>query len=254
MSNSNILVMKHGSSVVENGSKIGINQHKVSSHMLNHVYLRKSGLLTVEVASGAVVKGKQYVRDSGQDLTKFDDTTLAKLGTYGQMSHWQEAAKPHGILVEQVLATHKEIDDASEGKFIIEGIRKSAADGILCVVNENAAAADEEMKQYEKTDPADNDWMAAHLAISVGASTLLLLTNRNGLIVEGEVIPELKVANISDILQYCNGSSESGTGGMASKVQAAGKAAQQGIEVIIANAFTDVRHIMNGDEGTRVVQ
>lgn len=262
---SELIVVKHGSSVVENTDGIGIDQTKINFHAWQHVFLRATGLSTVEVASGAVVEGKEkLLRDFDMPIDGYDESALAQFGTARQIAHWEEACRPHGIPVGQVLATHQEINDTSEGKRLIENIRKVTSHGALVVINENDAAAVDEMLVYEAEQAAkqrgdtvaeaDNDWLAAHLAMSIGASTLLLLGNMDGFQIDGKVVPEIRVAEIDGLLRHCDGSSNSGRGGMASKLQAAGKAAEAGLKVIIGNAFSNTGHLMAGDGATKVLQ
>lgn len=264
MSNREIIAIKHGTSVVENDDGIGTDQAKVDFHVRQHARLRRRGFDTVEIASGAVVEGKEYVLEAGYAMEDFDESELAIYGTSRQIGHWEAAARPYDILVGQVLGTHSEIDDSSEGKQIIGRILTATRKGSLVVLNENNAAASDEMEEYESGETAkrrgdddaeaDNDWMAAHLAIAMGAKTLLLLTNVDGLKVDGKVVSELSVYDIPEMLAYCDGSSASGTGGMHSKLRATQRAARAGIQVILGNAFTDVRQLLDGEAGTRVVQ
>lgn len=253
MSAEQLAVIKHGTSSVQESHGIGISQGSVNIHVMNHVLLRMRGIQTVEVASGAVVAGKEYVLAQKREIDEFSDDELAAFGTRVQISHWSRAGEPHGLLIAQALATHKEIDDEAEGKKIIDSIRSATQKGILTVVNENPVADDSEMKKYEEGG-ADNDWMASHLAIAIRATHLLLLTNKDGVEANGSVLEEIKVAEIPDILKYCGGVGVNGTGGMASKVEAAGKAAKTGMSVVIGNAFGNISALLDGETGTRVVQ
>jgi glutamate 5-kinase len=166
-------------------------------------------------------------------------------------------------MVSQVLATHSEIDDKSEGKAIIKGAHDDVDLGIIPVFNENNAASEVELEEYDRGESAkqegqldagaDNDWLGAHVAISMASSALLLLTNKNGFEIDGKVEEEIRTCDIPEMVKHCNGTSGSGTGGMGSKLRAAGRAADAGIHVVIGNAFTDSRLVLKG-EGTRVVQ
>jgi glutamate 5-kinase len=265
MSGKEIVAVKHGSSVSEEYNHIGINQAKTNSHGSQHNNLRQAGFDTIEIASGAVVEGKEKMRRLGRQIGDFTEEELAIAGTAGQIRHWEVACEPYGIAIGQVLATHAEIDDTAEGTHIIENIKSATSKGMLVVLNENNAAAIRELIAYEQgqearkrgedDQEADNDWLAAHTAISVGASSLLLLTNKHGFEVDNEIVPEIKVADIPDMLQYCGDPSKSGTGGMDSKLLAAGKAAEAGVDVILGNAFVDYRALLAGDlVCTRVVQ
>ncbi len=259
-----IIVTKHGSSSGENANGIGLDQVKHNFHAMQHRNLRHEGFDTVEVASGAVVAGKAEVLAFGRRVEEFDDNELAMLGTARQMRHWRIAGRRSGILVAQVLGTHQEIDDSAEGKQIITRISSAARKGVLVVLNENNAAASEEMAEYEEGVAAkqhgendaetDNDWLAAHTAIALGATTLLLLSNIDGFKERGRVRREIKVYDVAAMLDHCEIVSRSGTGGMKSKLRAAERAARAGINVIIGSSSIDCRRLLVGDAGTRVIQ
>jgi glutamate 5-kinase len=269
MTKNELVVVKHGSAVVEHDDGVGLDQVKIDFHVRQHMRLRAKGFDTTEVASGAVVEGKEYViHEMGENIENFTDDELAVFGTARQLQHWEEAARPYGWAVGQVLVTHEQIDDdigeLSPGEFMVRMIRNATWAESLIVSNENHAAAAEEIWPYiqglnakvrgEDNPEADNDWLAAHLAMALGAKTLLLLTDVDGLMVNGKVVPELSIYDIPEMLAHCKGDSESGKGGMKSKLLATERAVTAGIEVIIGNAFTDVRHLIDGEAGTRVVQ
>lgn len=107
--------------------------------------------------------------------------------------------------------------------------------GIIPVVNENDAVATTEIKV------GDNDNLSALVGILAGADKLLLLTDQPGLFTadprsnpDAELIRE--VHTIDETLRNIAGGSVGGlgTGGMATKLQAADVARRAGIEVVIA--------------------
>jgi len=264
-----LVVVKHGSSVVEHDDGVGLDQAKIDFHLRQHMRLRARGFDTTEVASGAVVEGKEYVlHEMGQHIDDYSTHELAIFGTARQMRHWEEAGRHHRLTVGQILASHEEIDSDigqfSPGATMVKMISDATGTESLVVTNENHAVASYEMDQYvyglnakvrgESNPESDNDWLAAHLAMALGAKTLLLLTGVDGLKVEGRVASEVHVYDIPEMLAHCHGTSEAGKGGMASKLLAADRAARAGVEVVIGNAFTDVHHLIDGDAGTRVVQ
>lgn len=262
MSGLDIVVMKHGSSTVENDDGIGIDQYKVDLHVAGHLMLHSVGIATVEVSSGAVVEGREYVTEHGRDPASFSDVQLAKFGTPRQMFHWQNAAARHGLLAEQILATHHDIDEIPTKPFIIAGIRLSASMGIVPVINENNAADDTETRILEQSEraegdrqfAADNDWLAAHLAIAIGAKALLIFTDREGFEIDGVVQREIKISDLPEMERHCQEQSMSGTGGMFGKLNAAAKAAQNGIDAIIGSSIESPFNLLRGASGTRVVQ
>ncbi|MCP3698225.1 MAG: glutamate 5-kinase, partial [Aliivibrio sp.] len=126
---------------------------------------------------------------------------------------------------------------------------------IVPIVNENDAVATNEIKV------GDNDNLSALVGILAGADKLLLLTDQSGLFTadprkdpKAELIKE--VHTIDETLRKIAGGSGTtlGTGGMATKLQAADVARRAGIEVIIAagsaeNVITDV--VNSKPQGTK---
>jgi glutamate 5-kinase len=109
--------------------------------------------------------------------------------------------------------------------------------GVVAVVNENDAVADEEIRF------GDNDRLAALVANLVGASHLVLLTDTPGLLTaDPRLDPSATlidvVRSIDANLEHVAGRSRSGvgSGGMASKVAAARMATWSGVTTVIAPA------------------
>lgn len=119
---------------------------------------------------------------------------------------------------------------------------------IVPIINENDAVSTEEIKF------GDNDVLAALVAILVDADALILLSTTDGLRDDEnqrvsfiEEVDEDVLALVSDKQDKLS------TGGMASKLQSAQVAAQNGIPVVIANGRKPgaLTRILNGqDEGT----
>jgi glutamate 5-kinase len=263
MSN-DLAVIKHGSSSVENYNGIGMNQARLNFHMLQHLRLRESGLVTVEVSSGAAVEGAEYALEMNESIEGIDATELAQHGTSRQTRHWEKAAAPHGIIVIQGLVTNLEID-SQESKLIVPSVLKAASNKRrLVIINENPIASKEESEKLQASQEAeeegeedsepDNDWLAAHVAVATGAKTLMLLSNVGGLKVDGEIRREVRIDEVAEMIKHCVGTSRSGKNGMRGKLLAAQMAAEAHVDVIIGHAFTDAQRLLDGHEGTRVLQ
>lgn len=259
MSYENFAILKHGTSSLQAIYGQPWTESSVNFFIDQHEILRNEGFMTAEVSSGAFVEGLDYIQRIGRLAGDFTDDEITGFGTDGQIVRWKEAAGPVGIPVQQVLVTHKEIHDAKEGAKIVKTIQGLAQKDVLAVINENPAADDSELKEME--EGGDNDWMAADVAITTGATHLVLLTDVDGFKVGGEVLDEIKVADIPEMLQYCaaigiDGIAEDkrSKGGMKSKLLAGGKAANAGVEVVIGRAFSHISKLVEGEAGTRVVQ
>ena len=109
--------------------------------------------------------------------------------------------------------------------------------GVVPVVNENDAIADDEIRF------GDNDRLAALVAHLIGADLLVLLTDQPGLLTadprfdaEASLIEE--IVEVDHTLEAMAGGagSDRGSGGMASKLAAAKIAAWSGVRAVIAQA------------------
>ena len=144
----------------------------------------------------------------------------------------------YGITVGQVLTQKKNFDEGQEynnQKSCMEVMLRSH---VLPIVNENDTVSITELMF------TDNDELSGLVAGMVGAGTLVILTNVDG-VYDGapdgpsaRVIPRIKPGEELD--NYISSQkSKSGRGGMASKCQVACRLAESGIRVIIANGRRD---------------
>jgi glutamate 5-kinase len=122
--------------------------------------------------------------------------------------------------------------------------------GVVPIINENDAVATEEIRF------GDNDRLAALVSHLVTATALILLSDVDGLFTTDPRKPEARrldvVRNEADLAVVRAGRSGSaglGTGGMASKVEAARIATSEGIAVLLASADRVVPALA-GDGGT----
>lgn len=266
-------ILKGGSASFENANGVGTNQDNVDRTMGFHIELKESGLVTAtaQVASGSVVEGRQYCVDRGIDYEQKTFTELARRGTAGQMRRWISAADKHRKEVTQILATNHELDDEEEKVLIRRALMDEFWSGAIPIINENQASGHDELDEFlaayidheehgKKDLEPDNDWLAAHVAIVVGAKYLILQSQdtdgfKNS---KDEVVEEIKAEEIDLLLErHAYTKSVSGTGGIESKMKAMVKAVESGkVEhVIYGNAdISPVDMILGKSVCTRVVQ
>lgn len=106
--------------------------------------------------------------------------------------------------------------------------------GALPIINENDATATQQLTV------GDNDRLAAHVAILIGADLLLLLTDRPGLLGGDPNQPQLihdvpPDAEVDDLPIASLAESAAGRGGIRAKLSAAMLAAQSGVTAIVAS-------------------
>jgi glutamate 5-kinase len=225
-----IAVVKLGSSSVTGETVSRLCGELASAHAAGHT--------VVVVSSGAISAGWEAL-DRGRQRPS-DPAVLQAVSAVGQhrmMRLWQDGFDPHGLLAGQVLLAPLDFVNRTQYLHARGTLRHLAALGVVPVVNENDAVADEEIRF------GDNDRLAALVAHLVGAQLLILLTDTPGLLTadprrdtEASLIEE--VVEIDQELERLAGGpgSAEGSGGMASKLAAAKIATWSGVQTVIADA------------------
>jgi glutamate 5-kinase len=201
---------------------------------------RDNGHTVVVVTSGAIAAGWAALDPEGKRQRPADPAVLQAVSAVGQhrlMRLWQDGLEPHGTLAGQVLLAPLDFVHRTQYLHARGTLRHLADLGVVPVVNENDAVADEEIRF------GDNDRLAALVAHLVGAQLLVLLTDTPGLLTadprrdrEASLIEE--VVEIDQQLERLAGGRGSavGSGGMASKLAAAKIATWSGVRTVIADA------------------
>ncbi|KZN29576.1 hypothetical protein N480_07575 [Pseudoalteromonas luteoviolacea S2607] len=233
MAKRKVIVVKLGTSVLTAGS-LYLNKPRLVDLARQCVELKKAGWHVVIVSSGAVAAGRSALnKEIGNSVA--EKQMLAAIGQ-GQLIHlWQSLFSLFDVPVAQLLLTRADVEDRSRYLNARDTLDQLLAHDIVPIVNENDAVATSEIKV------GDNDNLSALVAILANADRLLLLTDQAGLFTaDPRNNPDARlierVAEIDErIIALAGGSGTSlGTGGMATKLQAAQIAQRAGIETIIA--------------------
>jgi glutamate 5-kinase len=229
------VVVKVGSSTVTSaGGEVDVDLiRRVSGEI---AALARSGRSAVLVTSGAIVSGLAALGRHGDRPA--DPAVLQALSAVGQprlMHSWQLGFAEHGLLAGQVLLAPLDFGHRLQYLHARGTLQHLFELGVVPVVNENDAVADEEIRF------GDNDRLAALVAHLVGAELLLLLTDAPGLLTEDPRLggdPSLieEVVEIDERLTgFAGGPGAGGSGGMASKLAAARIASLSGVTTVIAD-------------------
>jgi glutamate 5-kinase len=246
-------VVKIGTTSVTDASG-GVDVEVLDSLARDVVDLRDEGWTVVVVTSGAINAGWREVGAGRRRPT--DAVTLQAVSAVGQpllMHAWRDAFARVGAHVGQVLLAP--LDFSHRGQYLHARDTLSAlhALGVVAIVNENDAVADEEIRY------GDNDRLAALVANLVAASHLVLLTDTEGLLTADPRLDDSatlieEVAAIDTDLVGLAGASRSGvgSGGMASKLAAARMATWSGVTTVIAPARSPrpLRQALEGGAGS----
>jgi glutamate 5-kinase len=231
------VVVKIGSSSVTAADGT-VDRAVLASIAADVTAVRSMGWQVVVVTSGAITAGWADI-GAGAPRPR-DAQTLQAVSAVGQpllMQEWRTVFRTHDIAVGQVLLAP--LDFSHRGQYLharstLEALWRL---GVVPVVNENDAVADEEIRF------GDNDRLAALIANLIGATNLVLLTDTPGLLsADPHLDPHAtlieEVSAIDESLLAIAGSSQSvvGSGGMASKLSAARIATWSGVTTVIADA------------------
>jgi glutamate 5-kinase len=212
--------------------------------------LRSSGEQVVVVTSGAVAAGLPFIGRSvaaggsgvaaGGSGVAEDPAVLQAASAVGQahlMSHYNQALARKGLVGGQVLLAPLDFVNRQQYLHARQTLRILLELGVVPIVNENDAVADDEIRF------GDNDRLAALVAHLLAADVLVLLTDAPGLLTEdprsgrkGSLIEE--IVEVDHRLEALAGGagSQRGSGGMVSKLAAARIAAWSGVRAVIASA------------------
>lgn len=228
------VVIKVGSRVltVEGG---GLDYDAITRLCDEMAGLRQQGIEVILVSSGAVAAGRDALRSADTTLTIPQKQAAAAVGQPLLMQAYQQACTCHGLVTAQILLTAEDL--ANCNRFLNARITLEAllTAGALPVINENDSVAVAEIKF------GDNDNLSALVTSLAEADLLLILTDIEGLYSanpasdpDAQLIPLVRSIT-REIERMAGGSASSvGTGGMATKVTAAKKAARFGVPTILA--------------------
>jgi len=232
------VVVKIGTSSITDND--GIVQRAAVASLCDQVSdAMAAGHRVVVVTSGAIAAGLPELGMSG-DQRPSDTITLQAAATVGQgalIRVYREEFERLDLVAGQVLLIAIDFVVRSQYLHARSTMRRLLDLGVVPVVNENDAIADDEIRF------GDNDRLAALVANLVDADLLVLLTDTDGVYTadprssaDASMIPEIvDIGNQHESLGGGAGSSR-GSGGMASKIMAAKVASWSGVRSVIARA------------------
>lgn len=233
-----VVVAKIGSSSITTADG-GVDDVAVAKFCAGVAHLREGGHTVVVVTSGAIAAGLTAL-GLGGDRRPDDAVTLQALASVGQtrlMATYEGALATHGVIAGQVLLTSLDLGMREQYLQARNTLTRLIELGVVPVVNENDATADDEIRF------GDNDRLAALVAHQIKADTLVLLTDTPGLftadprIDAAATLIDAVSATDQDLDAEVGGAGTvRGSGGMATKLAAARIAAFSGIRTVIAQA------------------
>ncbi len=231
------LVIKVGTSTLTAGTA-RLNRRRMLELAQQIVQLREEKVEVVLVTSGAIAAGRERLKNTHRSTTKSVPVKqmLAAVGQIHLMLAWEQVFDMFDVTVAQVLLTRADLGDRRRYLNARDTLNTILEHQAIPVINENDAVATEEIRV------GDNDNLSALVANVLHADMLIILTDIDGLYTSdphrdagAELVQEVPL--LDERIWELAGASRNGlgTGGMTTKLQAAGLATRSGVTVVIAN-------------------
>jgi glutamate 5-kinase len=230
------VVVKIGSQILS--STEGIEETRLKDLVREVAALHGQGKEIIVVSSGAIAAGMTRLGRKERPKTIPEKQALAAVGQIRLMALYERHFSRYSKSVAQVLLTHEDLANRQRyinAKHTFQVLLESS---IIPIVNENDTVAVEEVKF------GDNDHLSALVATLLEADLLVILSDVEGVYDRdpraypaAALFPLIK--EIKAVKEEIIGESRSafGTGGIATKIGAAEKAAAAGIPTIITNGL-----------------
>ncbi len=260
------VVVKLGTQVVIDQSNGAPVLPRLEAIVRDIARLRSSGIQAIVVSSGAVGMGRAALGFQGA-LSLPEKQACAAVGQSRLMALYEGICASAGMRVAQVLVTAQDFTSRSAYLNLRSSCDQLLSLGVLPIVNENDVVSTAGIRDSAGQDVAperrsfdDNDKLSALVAGKLLASTLVILTNVDGVYTANpqEDPGATRIARVGSFAELaaisCSGRSMLGRGGMASKLEAAKIAALCGVRTVIASAavLEPVIEAVAGRSGTTV--
>lgn len=232
------IVVKIGSQVLTRKDGT-LNVTRMSALVDQIAELHKNNVEVVLVSSGAVASGKTEIKPKMKLDTISARQLYSSVGQVKLINRYSDLFHQHGITCGQILVTKE--DFATRRHYLNQRncITIMLDNNVIPIVNENDAISINELMF------TDNDELSGLVAAMMDCKKLIILSNIDGIFSDNPNNPDSKIFreidikkdNIEDSIQ--SSKSATGRGGMTTKYNVARKAAEEGIEVIIANGQRD---------------
>jgi glutamate 5-kinase len=229
------IVVKVGSALLVDPQSGRINRDWLETLVADLLALRERGAQVILVSSGAIALGRRELGLAKGGLKLEESQAAAAVGQIRLAHAYKELLEEKGVTVAQVLLT---LEDSERRRRYLNAratLEALLALGALPVINENDTVATAEIRY------GDNDRLAARVAQMMGADCLVLLSDVEGLFTaDPNKDPGAQfiatVLHLTPQIEAMAGSSlsETGSGGMATKILAAKIAVAAGCHLCIA--------------------
>ena len=254
------IVIKVGTSTLthESGS---LNLQRIERMARVLADLHGMGHEVILVSSGAIAVGVAELQMGARPTELRYKQAAAAVGQCNIMHIYDKLFSEYTCSVAQILLTGDDVDDPLRAEHLSNTFSALLEMGVIPIVNENDSVSSAEIETGHNKILGDNDTLSAIVAKLCKADLLVLLSDIDGLFdADPHSNPDAKlipcVSELTEeVLDLAGGSGTwRGTGGMATKLNAAGIAMSAGVEMVITNGsrMEDIYGIVAGQPiGTR---
>ncbi|MDR3296641.1 MAG: glutamate 5-kinase [Prevotellaceae bacterium] len=196
--------------------------------------LHRQGVEVILISSGAVAAGRSHALAGKLDAVS-ERQLFSAIGQVKLINRYYMLFRDYGITCGQVLTTKESLCTRQHYLNQRSCMQVMLAHGVIPIVNENDTIAVTELMF------TDNDELSGLVATMMSAEALFILTNVDGIYnghpaaPNAELIREVRVGERDLSACMADAKSSFGRGGMQTKMGIAGKVADEGVEVVIAN-------------------
>ncbi|MFV0637119.1 glutamate 5-kinase [Mitsuokella sp. WILCCON 0060] len=244
------IVVKVGTSTLAHDTG-KLNLYRIDHLLRELADLINGGREIILVSSGAIAAGLGKLGLAKKPDSIPEKQAVAAIGQGVLMHIYEKFFAEYGKTIGQVLLTKENAVRHNQYSHSRDALLALLAMGAVPVINENDAVAVDEIKI------GDNDNLSAMVATLVDADALIILSDIDGLYTANPAThPEAKLIDeipeiTPDVIEMAGGAGSSlGTGGMATKLQAAQIAMSAGVNMVIASGSQEglLRRILNGEK------
>lgn len=216
--------------------------------------LNGSGHEVVLVTSGAIGVGLAAQHLPARPSAIAEQQALAAIGQSELMTLYSQRFSDYKATIAQLLVTHDVFDFPVSRAHVLDTINALLAKNVIPIINENDSVAVDELDH--KTTFGDNDQLSALVARMIEADILIVLSDIDGLYDHdprqddtASLIPVLTHLSAQTLAGAAGAGSRFGTGGMKTKLKAAGMMMAAGKQMVLCSGKDprDILKVVAGD-------
>jgi|TARA_B110000211_G_scaffold79252_2_gene92910 glutamate 5-kinase len=228
--NSKIIVLKLGSSTVVDSK--GKFKTKWVTSLIKDIKNYGENKKFVIVSSGAIALGQKYLKINKKKIKLDMNQAIAAVGQIHLASEFQKLFEKYKIKTGQILISPDDTEQRRRALNVRRTFDNLFKLNAIPIVNENDTTATAEIKY------GDNDRLAARVAQIIGADTLIVLSDVDGLYdksKQNKIVTTVNKIDEKINLLIDNKKNVYGSGGISTKLDAAKICMNSGCHMFLAN-------------------